>query len=120
MKKVLFVEDNMQLQELYKDILDKDNYHITFVETGVKALEVMHTEQPDLVLLDIMIPGGMNGFDVLETIKRDEKLKDIPVIVCTNLDTERDTALSIGAVDYIVKVNTNPEKLLEKINKYLK
>lgn len=118
MKKILFVEDNIQLQQLYRDILDKQQYETLFVDNGAKALELIKKEFPDLVLLDIMIPGGMNGFDVLETIKRDEKLKNIPVIVCTNLDSERDTALSIGASDYIVKVDVDPQQLIDKITKY--
>lgn len=106
MKKVLFVEDNTQLQELYKEILKKEDFTTIFTDNATQALQLIHKELPDLIMLDIMIPGGMNGFDILETIKRDEKLKNISVIVFTNLDSERETAMSIDATYYLVKVST--------------
>lgn len=74
----------------------------------------------DLVLLDIMLPGGMNGFDVLEDLKRNQLTSSIPVIVLTNLDSERETALKIGAADYAVKANTSIEETVQKIKQQLK
>ena len=58
----------------------------------------------------------MDGFDVLEQLKRDEVVKNIPVIVLTNLDSERESALKVGAVDYIVKANASIDQVVEKVN----
>ena len=66
-----------------------------------------------------MLPAGMNGFDLLEQLKRDEKLKTVPVIVFTNLDSERNVAESMGAVDYIVKANTSIDDLVKKVKSHL-
>jgi DNA-binding response OmpR family regulator len=70
-------------------------------------------------MLDIMLPGGMNGFDVLEQLRRTGLIKKIPVVVMSSLTTEKDTALKIGAKDYIVKTEMDIDKLAEKINKLL-
>ena len=66
-----------------------------------------------------MLPGGMHGFDLLERLKADEKLKKIPVIVLTNLESEEKVAKDIGAIDYIVKVHVDPKDVMEKIKKVL-
>ncbi len=66
-----------------------------------------------------MLPGGMNGFDLLEQIKADSTSKSVPVIVLTNLSTEQKTAYDIGAVDYIVKVNMSLDDIILKIKNRL-
>lgn len=81
--------------------------------TGREGLTMVKTENPDLILLDVMLPGGMNGFDVLEDLKRTEATKNIPVIILTNLDSETNVAKSIGAKDYLVKANTTKDDLVK-------
>jgi twitching motility two-component system response regulator PilH len=63
----------------------------------------------------VMLPGGKNGFDVLEDLKTNPELATIPVIICTNLDSEKETAMEIGASDYFIKANTPVEELVSKI-----
>ena len=119
-KRVLVIEDDFGIRLILSEKLKDIGIDVITSETGLNAVYKIKTEMPDLVLLDIMLPGGMNGFDVLEQVKADEKVKNIPVIIMTNLDTEQKTAMSIGAVDYIVKTNISFDDVVLKIQKLLK
>lgn len=114
-KKVLIVEDDVTLQGLLVERLKAAGIEAMGVETGVAALGEAQKNVPDLVVLDIMLPGGMNGFDVLEQIKKDPRLKDIPVVVLTNLDSEEKVALSIGAADYIIKTKISLDDVIKRV-----
>jgi DNA-binding response OmpR family regulator len=118
-KSILIVEDDNNLQNIYQQKLKSEGFEIYQALTGQQALTLAKEKRPDLILLDIMLPEGMNGFDVFEQIKLDSNLMDVPVIVFTNLDSERDTALSMGAVDYIVKANTSIDDLAIKVKSHL-
>jgi len=118
-KSVLVVEDDSALQKLLVEKLGEINVDAFGVGTGLQALNHIKSNPPALVLLDIMLPGGMNGFDVLEQLKANETLKEIPVIVLTNLDTEQKTALDIGAIDYIVKTNISLDEVILKVKNQL-
>lgn len=120
MHKILIAEDDNLVQNIYHNVLTKEGFEVIQAFNGRQALSLAKSEQPNLIILDIMLPGGMNGFDVLERLKMDEKLKNIPVLVLTNLDTEEKVALSIGASDYIVKANISIKEVVDKIKKYLK
>lgn len=118
-KKILVVEDDKEFQNIYRQILESNGFTVVCCDTVKLGLEKMRNEAPDLVLLDIMLPGGMNGFDFLEQVKQDNTLKLIPIIVLTNLDSEAKTAFTIGAVDYVIKTNTSVDQIAEKIKKHL-
>ncbi len=118
MKTILVVEDNVELQGLYTQALTKVGYEVNCVATVAQAGTVLQQEKkPDLVLLDIMLPGGKNGFDLLERLKNDEETKAIPVIVLTNLDSEEKVARQIGASDYIVKAEASMDQVVERVQK---
>ena len=117
--KILIVEDEEVLVKVLQEKFEKENFIVKLVTDGELVFELVKSFKPDLILLDIMLPGGMNGFDVLEQLKSDEKFKSIPVFVVTNLDSEEKTARTIGAADYIVKANTSIEVLVNKIKDYL-
>lgn len=122
-KKILLVEDEPLLISLYKETFANQLYVLTVAETGSDALEKVRQDTPNLILLDILLPG-MNGFEVLKQLKANTKTKDTPVIVLTNLgseetDKDRQLAMSLGAVDYLVKSYHTPEDILKIINKYL-
>lgn len=120
MKHVLMIEDDVTLQNMYKDAFDTQNFVITTVNTGKAGLtKIREIPAPDLVILDIMLPEGMNGFDVLQEIKKDPKTSTIPVLIMTNLDTEQKTAMELGASGYLVKANTSIDVAIEKINTLL-
>jgi putative two-component system response regulator len=114
-KTVLIVEDDLGLQTIVSEQLTKSNITVLKAGSGKEALDLLETKTPNLIVLDIMLPGGQNGFDVLEQLKRSEKTKSIPVIILTNLDSEMKTAIDIGAVDYIVKSNTSIDQVVSKI-----
>lgn len=119
-KNILIVEDDEALQKLIIEKLAGNGILTACVRTAQEALTKIKEKIPDLILLDIMLPGGMNGFDLLEQIRKNPILKKIPVIVLTNLDTERKTAMEIGAVDYIVKTNISLDELILKIKNNLR
>lgn len=119
MKKILIVEDDVELQKIYENKLSTDGFEVLHAHVGQQGLNMAKFHKPDLIVLDIMLPGGMNGFEVLEQLKRDKGLKHIPVLVLTNLDTEANTAKSMGAVDYIVKTNASIDQVAERIKKNL-
>jgi len=118
-KKVLIIEDDKGLVTIYQMKLSAGGYIVFEANTGSVGVSIAIEKKPDLILLDIMLPGGMNGFDVFEQLKQREETKKIPVIVLTNLDSERDTATNMGAVDYIVKADTSIDDLVEKVKKQL-
>ncbi|MEX2361902.1 MAG: response regulator, partial [Patescibacteria group bacterium] len=91
--------------------------------SGTDALVQVNNNKPDLILLDILLPG-MNGFEVLRKIKASSKSRDIPVIVLTNLgseetDKDRQLALSLGAIDYLVKSYHTPEEMIKIVRSRL-
>lgn len=118
-KKILLVEDDKILAQMYQDKLAVNKFDVVASYTGSDALTKVRNFHPDLILLDIMLSIGMNGFDVLRELKLNQELKKIPVIVFTNLDSEKKTALSLGAVDYFVKSETSLDNLIKLIKKHL-
>ena len=119
MKKVLIVEDDPQLHSVYQSLLSKEGYEVVLAGTGTDGLTAVRTQHPDLVMLDIMLAGGLNGFDVLEQVKRLPETKDIPVIMLSNLDREEQVAKSIGAAHFFVKVNTSNDAILGKVRELI-
>lgn len=119
MKKILFVEDDQSLQKIYSEALSSKDIETIRAVTGKEGLDMAIKNQPDVILLDIMLPGGLNGFDVLTELKKDPKTQAIPVLVLTNLDSERQTAMDLGAVDYAVKAETSIEEVLQKLSKWI-
>ena len=79
---VLVVDDNAEIRELLGRGLKRQEHRVSFAEGGAQALEMMRALQPDLVLLDIMMPE-MDGYEVLQQLKADESLRHIPVIMIT-------------------------------------
>ncbi|MBI2624602.1 response regulator [Candidatus Parcubacteria bacterium] len=116
MGKIVFVEDDPVLQQTFADFLKSEGYHVISAADGAEGLETIQKEMPQLVLLDLILPK-MDGFEVLQTIKADEKTKDIPVIVLTNLEGTGDVerALELGATTYLVKANYELDDILKKI-----
>jgi DNA-binding response OmpR family regulator len=119
MAHILVIEDDLTMQKVYSEVLTKEGFIVTAVGTGPEGMKIIANNTVNLIILDIMLPGGMNGFDILQQLKRDDKLKNTPVIVLTNLDTEKQTAFDYGAVDYYVKSSMELHVLVEKIKTHL-
>ncbi len=120
-KKIIVVEDDPFLSKAFSLKLSNAGFDIVLVKDGQEALGVIAKEEPDMVLLDVMLPHK-SGFDILTDLKKDEKLSKIPVIMLSTLgqEDEMKRGLSLGADEYLVKSNIKLEQVVEKINKYLK
>ena len=115
-KKIVIVEDDTSLYTLYKTELELKGYLIVNVADGMQAVDVIKEQSPDLVLLDLMLPGK-NGLQILEELKGDSETKDLRVIMLTNFGNEDNVsrALELGAEDYIMKYNIVPSELSDKV-----
>jgi DNA-binding response OmpR family regulator len=118
-KKILIIEDDHALQTIYQRKFELEGFEVIQAFTGQEGINAVKSIIPDIILLDVMLPQGMNGFDVLEQVKRMDQLKNVPVIVFTNLDSERNVATSMGAADYIIKANTSIDDLVAKVKTHL-
>lgn len=112
-KKILLVEDDNFLSDLLARRFGEEECTFIHAESGEKALEILATEMPDIVLLDLVLPG-ISGFDILERIKKDERTKGIPVVVLSNLSQESDIqrAIELGAVRHEVKAHLSPNEIV--------
>jgi DNA-binding response OmpR family regulator len=119
-KKLLVIEEDASLFKAYREMFEPEGVSVVGAATGQDGLNLVSSEKPDLILLDIMLPGDMNGFDVLEKLKANPATKQIPVIVLTNLDSEEKVAKTIGAAAYLVKANTTKEEIVDLAMKLLK
>lgn len=118
---VLVVEDTELLRRMYVDRLTQDGYRVLSAGDGLEALGVLRSDTPDLILLDLIMPK-MSGLEVLDLVKRDPRLKDIPVLILSNLGQEADVqrCVSLGAVDYLIKNDAQPADVSARIARVLK
>jgi len=118
-KKVLIIDDETLLVNMYKTALTTQGYEVSSAESGDEGLVKIKSVKPDLVLLDIMLPK-VTGPEILDAMKKDSKLAKIPVIMLTNLTWTPDpkTLLAKGALDVWLKANTRPRDLLLKVNRF--
>jgi two-component system response regulator VicR len=120
MKKILVAEDDKFLVNVLLSKLSKEGFEVIHAFDGEEALAKVCEKKPDLVLLDLVIPVK-DGFEVLKEIKADEALKDIPVIILSNLGQDEDIkrGQELGAEDYLVKTNLSLGEVVEKIKQHL-
>lgn len=119
MKTVIFMaEDDPLMSRMYERAFEMGGYDFVLAVDGEEAVSKLEKIEtlPAVILLDIMMPKK-NGFDVLREVKQNDKLKDIPVVMLTNLagDTDAEKGLSLGAKLYLVKSQYDPKQIVEKI-----
>lgn len=117
---VLVIEDDEFLREVMCQKLAKEGFNVSAAIDAVGALEIIKEKPPQLILLDLILPG-MDGFDFLGQLKKENTTKNIPVIVLSNLGQKEDIgkAMSSGAVDYLIKANFTPAEIVQKIRNIL-
>ena len=112
---ILIVDDSPTERYYLTDILVRNGFTVTTAENGEEALAKIKADKPELILMDVVMPGA-NGFQVTRAIARDPELADVPVIICSskNQETDRIWGMRQGAKDYLVKP-VDPELLLARI-----
>ena len=120
MSKILVVEDDKFLREMISRKLDKEGYEVIQAVDGEKGEEKAKSEKPDIILLDLILPG-IDGFEVLERIKKDPEVAGIPIIILSNLGqkSEVERGLSLGAVDFLIKAHFTPAEIVKKIREVI-
>ncbi len=115
-KKILLVEDDKMLADMYSTKFEKEGLHVMRAHDGAEGLDMIKQEKPDLVLLDIIMPK-LDGFAVLKEIKADPELKKTHVLLLTNLGQSEDVTKGneLGADDYFIKANHTPAEIVEKV-----
>ena len=118
--KVLMIEDDPVLQRMYISKLTESGYEVDLARDGWEGMYKALNTNPDLVLLDLMLPK-VNGLQILAEIRKNPKTQKTPVIIMSNLGQAEDAtnALQLGADDYIVKLNTPPSTVIKKIHALL-
>ena len=114
-KNILVIDDSPTERFFAVDLLSKAGYLVSTAENGEEGIAKAKATKPDLILMDVVMPG-LNGYQATRTLTRDDETKTIPIIVCTSKgqETDRIWGLRQGAIDYLVKP-LNPEELLQRI-----
>src|SRR3989344_916834 len=117
--KILLVEDEMFVRELYERVLKQSSLEVITAGDGITGLQAAD-EKPDLILLDIMMPG-LNGIEVLRRLKQNANTSSIPVVLLTNLGQESiiKQALDLGASGYLMKVRITPYQIVAHVQEFL-
>ncbi|HMA77163.1 MAG TPA: response regulator [Candidatus Krumholzibacteriaceae bacterium] len=118
-RKVLVVDDEANITQILEFSIEAEGYQVVSASNGEEAIEKARKEQPNLIILDIMMPK-VDGYEACRALKSNPLTKKIPVILLTAKGREIDKRLGyeVGATDYIVKP-FSPSKLIEKVNQYL-
>ena len=121
MAKILVAEDDKFLANAYRVKLTKAGFDVQIAQDGQEALSAMKAAKPNLLLLDLMMPVK-DGFATLTEMKKDPELKNIPVIIASNLGQKEDIdkGMALGAVDYVVKSDLSLDTLVKKIQGFIK
>jgi len=119
--KILIVEDDKSIRELYELKLGKNGFDVYTAENGGTGWDLIQQELPDIVLLDVMMPV-MNGFQVLKKLKSNNETKEIPVVILSNFGEvdQMTEGFVAGATDYLVKAEHTPADVVEIVNETLK
>lgn len=118
---LLLVEDDSFISSMYQTKLSGLGYAVEIIEDGELATQRLQRDPlPDLVLLDIVLPKR-DGFEILTSLRKDERTKNLPVILLTNLGQKPDVerGLKLGANDYIIKAHYTPSEVVDRVNKVL-
>jgi DNA-binding response OmpR family regulator len=119
--RVLFVEDDPSVAQMYKLKLELDGYAVEVASDGERALEVARNDPPEIIFLDIRLPK-LDGFGVLEALRNDAKTARLPVVILSNYSQKQliERGLHLGALDYLIKTQTTPARLSSGLETWLK
>ncbi len=120
MSKILVVEDDKFLREMVTRKLNKEGYDVSQAVDGEEGLQRMEEIEPDLVLLDLIMPN-MGGFEFLEKIQDKPKMSEVPIVILSNLGqkSEVEKGLDLGAEDFLIKAHFTPKEIIKKVKEVL-
>jgi len=118
---ILLIEDEEMLANMYETKFKNDGYNLVKALDGETGLKLAQENKPDIILLDIIMPK-LDGFSVLKKLKEIDKLKNVPVILLTNLGQDEDIkkGQALGSAGYLVKANLTPAEVVAKVKELLK
>lgn len=116
--RILVVEDQDSIRRMIEALIQARGYTVTAVSSGAKALDIAVTDPPDLVLLDLMLPGQYDGFEVCKRLRQDPATRSVPIVIITAMDDEatRDRAKQAGATSFYTKP-FSPIALLKELER---
>lgn len=121
MEKILIIEDEKILAEMYKDKFSRAGFEVFLAFDSKEGLEITKKEKPDLILLDILLPQE-DGIVFLNWLKNEPEIASIPVVAFSNYDEPKTKkeAFELGVKEYLIKSNYTPEEVVQKIKNYLR
>jgi two-component system, OmpR family, alkaline phosphatase synthesis response regulator PhoP len=119
-KRIVLIEDDDLIRELYLEEFNSEGLHTEGFATGKAGLDAIRHNHYDLLLLDMMLPDT-NGLLILKELKSDPATKDLKVVVLTNLgqETVQNEATQLGALGYLIKLSYTPDEIIQEVRKYL-
>ena len=120
MQKILLIEDDPLLVDIYSTKLKQAGFEVAVEMRGEKALQMVEEGKPDLVMLDVVLPH-VDGWEILQALKRSEQTKGIKVIILSNLGQkeEIEKGLQLGAEQYLIKAHYTPSQVVEEVKKII-
>ncbi|MEK6809460.1 MAG: response regulator [Nanoarchaeota archaeon] len=120
-KKILLVEDDPFLADIYTTKLKEEGFSVDTAQDGEECLKKIQTKTPDLLVLDVVLPQ-MDGWEVLSAVRRQEKFKDLKVVILSNLGQKEEVkkGLELGATKYFIKAHYTPAEVVKEIKEILK
>ena len=120
MKKILLAEDDPFIIDIYTTKLKQADLEVEVVSEGDEVLEKARKQKPDLLLLDIVLPT-MNGWEILRAIRQSEDLKNLPVVILSNLyqKEEVEKGMKFGVLKYLIKAHFTPSEVIEEVKRAL-
>ena len=121
MARILIVEDDSLLIKMYQTKFAAEGFEILTAEDGEAGWQVIKTQKPDFVIMDVMMPK-YSGLQVLEAIRKDDELKNTPVLMLSNLSApdKMEKAKALGVKEFLIKANYTPSQIVDKVKLYLK
>lgn len=116
--RILLVEDNDAYRKVVKKAMELEGYTVYEAENGLRGLEIVRAEKPDVVLCDVYMPV-MDGMTMLKQFKQDQSLLGVPIVMLTNVQEELENAVKLGAEEALLKSSLTPHQLIEVCKKHL-
>lgn len=119
--KILIVEDDKFVRELILQKLTEEKFEVSSAKDGEEGVVKIESEKPDLILLDLILPG-IDGFEVISRVRKNPNTESIPIVILSNLGEKNDVdrGIKLGANDYMIKAHFTPKEIVEKVRGILK